>query len=105
MPGFLVHQDAKVLCKHNGTVELVAVNPRVKVSGKPIVIQKSMYNIKGCSLTSPTNPFCASVTWTGGATYVKAGRMPVVLEDSEAKCATTGTGLKIEDIQTRVKGK
>jgi hypothetical protein len=104
MAAFLVHQGATVLCLHSGTAQPLIVNPRVKVSGQQIVTQTSTYSIMGCSLTSPTNPFCASATWTSGATRVKAGGVPVVLQDSQATCVATGTGLNITVTQTRVKG-
>jgi hypothetical protein len=104
MSGFLVHQGATVLCLHGGTAQPVVVNPRVKVSGQQIVTQTSTYTIAGCSLASSSGPFCASATWTTGATRVKAGGVPVVLQDSQATCVATGTGLNIAVTQTRVKG-
>lgn len=104
MPGFLVHQGATILCLHGGTAQPVVTNPRVKVSSRPIVTQSSTYTIAGCSLTSPTAPFCASAQWTTAATRVKAGGVPVVLQDSQATCVSTSTGLNIVLTQTRVKG-
>ena len=68
--GFLLHQGATVLCLHAGTAQPVVVNPRVKVSGQQIVTQTSTYTIAGCSLASVPSPFCASATWTSGATLV-----------------------------------
>ena len=102
--GFLLHQGATVLCLHAGTAQPVVVNPRVKVSGQQIVTQTSTYTIAGCSLASVPSPFCASATWTSGATRVKAGGVPVVLQDSQATSVATGTGLNIVVTQTRVKG-
>jgi hypothetical protein len=104
MAGFLVHQGATVLCLHGGTAQPVIVNPRVKVSGQQIVTQTSTYTIAGCSLASSGSSFCASATWTTGATRVKAGGVPVVLQDSQATCVATGTGLNIVVTQTRVRG-
>lgn len=104
MPGFLVHQGATVLCLHGGTAQPVVTNPRVKVSGQPIVTQSSTYTIAGCSLSASTGPFCASAQWTTAATRVKAGGVPVVLQDSQATCVSTGTGLNIALTQMRVKG-
>jgi hypothetical protein len=104
MAGFLVHQGATVLCLHGGTAQPVVVNPRVKVSGQQIVTQTSTYTIAGCSLASSSPSFCASATWTSGATRVKAGGVPVVLQDSQATCIATGTGLNVVVTQTRVRG-
>ncbi len=106
MSGFLVHRGATVLCLHGGTAQPVVVNPRVKVSDQQIVTQTSSYTIAACSLTTvpPGTTFCATATWTSGATRVKAGGVPVVLQDSQATCVNTGTGLNITVTQTRVKG-
>src|SRR5438067_1786436 len=104
MSGFLVHQGATVLCLHGGTAQPVVVNPRVKVSDQQIVTQTSTYTIAACSLSTSSGPFCATATWTSGATRVKAGGVPVVLQDSQATCVATGTGLNITVTQTRVKG-
>jgi hypothetical protein len=104
MPGFLVHQGATVMCLHGGTAQPTSVNPRVKVSGQQIVTQTSTYTIAGCSLSTSSGPFCASATWTTAATRVKAGGVPVVLQDSQATCVATGTGLNIVVTQMRVKG-
>ena len=106
MSGFLVHQGATVLCLHGGTAQPVVVNPRVKVSGQPIVTQSSTYAIAGCSLAASTSgvTFCATAQWTVVATRVTAGGVPVVLQDSQATCVNTGTGLNIAVTQTRVKG-
>ncbi len=104
MPGYLVHEGATVLCLHGGTAEPVVTNPRVTVSGQEIVTQTSMYSIAGCSLSTSSGPFCATATWSTGATRVTAGGVPVVLQDSQAVCVATGTGLNIVETQTRVKG-
>ena len=104
MSDYEVLVDAKVLCLHGGKAQPDVVNPRVKVSGQQIVTKKSTYTVAGCSLASSSGPFCASAAWTTGATRVKAGKVPVVLKDSQATCAATGTGLNIAATQTRVKG-
>jgi len=104
VPGFLVHEGATVLCLHGGTAQPVVTNPRVQVSKQPIVTQASTYAIAGCSLSASTGPFCASAQWVTAATRVKAAGVPVVLQDSQATCVSTGTGLNIAATQTRVKG-
>jgi hypothetical protein len=42
--------------------------------------------------------------WSSAATRVKASGLPVLLSDSQATCAPTGTGLNIVMTQQRVKG-
>lgn len=105
MPGFLLHSGATVLCMHGGQAQPVAFNPRVKVSGQSIVTQTSSYMIAGCSFVPPGgNGPCVSAQWVSAATRVRAGGMPVLLQDSQAVCAPTGTGLNIILTQIRVKG-
>ena len=100
MPGFLLHSGATVQCMHAGQAQPTAMNPRVKVNGQPIVTQSSTYTVAGC----PSNPPCATAQWVSAATRVKAGGQPVLLQDSQAVCTPTGTGLNISVTQTRVKG-
>ena len=103
--GYILHENALVQCLDAGKADPVTVNQRVKVSGQHIVTQTSAYTIKGCALASSgTGTFCATATWTKAASHVKAGGVPVVLDDSEAKCINTGKGLKVVSTQKRVKG-
>jgi hypothetical protein len=105
MPGFLLHSGATVLCMHAGQAQPVVFNPRVKVSGQQIVTQTSSYMISGCSFVPPSgNGPCVTAQWVTAATRVMAGGMPVLLQDSQAICAPTGTGLNIIVTQMRVKG-
>ncbi len=106
MPGFLLHQGATVLCSHGGQAQPIVVNPRVKVSGQPIVTQSSPYAVAGCPLPPPiaANGPCVTAQWILGATRVRAGGVPVLLQDSQALCAPTGTPLTIVLTQMRVKG-
>ena len=41
MPGFLLHVGATVLCAHGGQAQPTVPNPRVTVSGQPIVMLTS----------------------------------------------------------------
>jgi len=43
MPGFLLHLGASVQCAHAGQAMPTVTNPRVTVSGQPIVNQPSPY--------------------------------------------------------------
>jgi hypothetical protein len=106
MPGFLLHQGATVLCLHAGQAKPAVTFPRVKVGGQEIVTQPTMYNISGCTLPSPpaANGPCVTAQFVSAATRVRAGGIPVLLQDSQAVCAPTGTGLNIVVTQVRVKG-
>jgi hypothetical protein len=105
MPGTLLHQGATVLCMHAGQAQPTAPNPRVKVGGQPIVTQSAPYTIAGCPFVPPTGTGpCVTAQWVKAATRVQAGGAFVVLQDSQAVCAPTGTGLNIVLTQVRVKG-
>lgn len=106
MPGYLLHVGATVLCSHAGQAQPVVSNPRVTVSGQPIVTQTSTYMIAGCTLPPPptANGPCVTAQWVSAALRVTAGGVPVLLQDSQAICAPTGTPLNIVVTQPRVKG-
>jgi hypothetical protein len=106
MPGFLLHMGAMVLCTHAGQAQPTTTNPRVKVSGQPIVMQPTIYAIAGCTLPPPpaANGPCVTAQWVSAATRVRANGQPVLLQDSQAICAPTGTPVNIVTTQTRVRG-
>lgn len=106
MPGFLLHMGATVLCMHAGQAQPIMTNPRVKVSGQPIVTQPGPYTVAGCTLPPPptANGPCVTAQWITAATRVRVGGVPVLLQDSQAVCAPTGTGLNVVVTQTRVRG-
>lgn len=105
MPGYILHQGAQVFCMHAGTAQPMIVNPRVTVSGQPIVTQTCSYAIAGCPFVPPAgNGPCVTAQWITGATRVRAGGTPVLLQDSLAVSVPTGTGLNILMTQTRAKG-
>lgn len=104
MPGYLLHVGATVLCSHAGQAQPIVSNPRVRVSGQPIVTQTSTYAIAGCTLASVPSPPCVTAQWVTAAMRVRAGGMPVLLQDSQSVCTPTGTPLNILVTQLRVKG-
>ena len=105
MPGFLLHMGATVMCAHAGQAQPVSPNPRVLVSGQPIVTQTTLYTIAGCPFMTGTNPMpCVTAQWVTGATRVMAGGQPVLLIDSQAICTPNGTPLMVITTQTRVTG-
>ncbi len=106
MPGFLLHVGATVLCSHAGQAQPTVPNPRVLVSGQPIVTQSAPYVIAGCTLPPPppANGPCVTAQWVTAAVRVLAGGVPVLLQDSQAICAPTGTPLMVVVTQVRVRG-
>ena len=106
MPGTLLHVGAQVLCSHGGQAQPMEPNPRVLLSGQPVVTQAGVYQIAGCSLPPPpaANGPCVTAIWTVAATRVFVEGQPVLLQVSQATCAPTGTPLIVTTTQTRVIG-
>jgi len=105
MPGFLLHSGATVLCAHAGQAQPTSPNPRVKVSGQPVVTQAAPYIVAGCPFVAGVVPSpCVTATWITAAVRVRASGLPVLLQDSQAICAPNGTPLNIVMTQVRVKG-
>jgi uncharacterized Zn-binding protein involved in type VI secretion len=104
MPGYLLHLGATVTCMHAGQAFPVVTDPHVSVGGQPIVTQVGIYAIAGCALASTSSPPCATAQWVTAATRVMAGGIPVLLQDSQAVCTPTGTGLIIVSTQVRARG-
>jgi hypothetical protein len=104
MPGYVLHQGATVLCLHGGQAQATVPNPRVKVASQVTVQQPNPWTVAGCPFMTGTNPMpCVTAQWTTGATRVKSGSMPLLLQDSMAVCAPNGTGVNIVLTQLRVK--
>jgi hypothetical protein len=102
MPGFVVHVGAIVQCLHAGIAQPVSPFPRVMVSAMPVVTLPSPWVIAGCALSGTSSPFCVSAQFITGSMRVMAGGAPLVLIDSQAVCAASGTGVIISSTQTRV---
>lgn len=105
MPGFLLHVGATVLCSHAGQAQPTVPNPRVIVSGQPTVTMTAPYVVAGCTLppTAANGP-CVTAQWVTAATRITSNGQPLLLFDSQAICAPTGTPLMIVLTQTRVTG-
>ena len=105
MPGFLLHLGATVLCAHAGQAQPTSPNPRVRVGGQPVVTQAAPYMVVGCPFVAGVVPSpCVTATWVTAAVRVRAGGLPVLLQDSQAICAPNGTPLTIVMTQFRVRG-
>jgi hypothetical protein len=106
MPGTLLHVGATVLCAHAGQATPTTPNPRVLVSGQPTVTLTTPYVVAGCALPSPpaANGPCVSAQFVSSATKVLSNGVPLLLLDSQAICAPSGTPLVITATQTRALG-
>jgi hypothetical protein len=76
------------------------------VSGQPVVTLPTTYMVAGCTLPPPPsgNGPCVTAQWVSAATRVRVGGVPVLLQDSQAICAPTGTGVNVLVTQTRARG-
>ncbi|HYD82098.1 MAG TPA: hypothetical protein VEC06_20020 [Paucimonas sp.] len=106
MPGFLLHVGATVLCSHAGQAQPTVPNPRVTVSGMPTVALTGPYVVAGCALPPPpaANGPCVTAQWITAATRITSNGQPLLLLDSQAICAPSGTPLVIVQTQTRASG-
>src|SRR5215831_3020651 len=106
MPGFLLHVGAQVKCSHAGQATPTVPNPSVTVSGQPTVTMVAPYIVAGCTLPPPTagNGPCVTAQWITAATRITSTGQPLLLLDSQAICAPTGTPLLILATQTRATG-
>jgi hypothetical protein len=103
MPGHVLHSGATVLCAHGGQAAPTVPSPRVKVGGQPVTTLSGPYTVTACPFTTPTGPLpCVTAQWTVGATRVRSGGAPLLLQDSQAVCAPNGTPVTITVTQLRV---
>ena len=104
MPGFVIHVGASVLCAHGGQAQASAPNPRVTLGGQPSVTLAGTWLVAGCTLPPPSaaNGPCISAQFVTAAARVTSNGQPLLLIDSQAICAPTGTPLLIVASQTRV---
>lgn len=104
MAAFILHLGATVMCMHGGQAQPVITNPRVRVSGQPIVSQTSAYTIAACPFLPPPPGPCVTAQWVTAAVRVRASGVPVLLQGSQAVCVPTGTGLNVVATQMRARG-
>jgi hypothetical protein len=106
MPGPLLHLGATVTCSHLGQATPTSPTPRVLVSGQLVVPMTSTYAIAGCTLPPPpgANGPCVTAQYVTSATRVFSSGVPLLLLDSQAICAPTGTPLLAAITQIRVTG-
>lgn len=93
------------MCAHGGQAQPTVPNPRVTVSGQPTVTVSGPYAIAGCAFAPPAgNGPCVTAQFITSALRVTSNGQPLLLFDSQAICAPTGTPLLITVTQTRVTG-
>lgn len=106
MPGFLLHLGATMMCSHAGQAQPTMPQPRVLVSGQPVVTIAGPWVIAGCTMPPPAagNGPCVTAQFVTSAARVLALGQPVLLMDSQAVCVPTGTPLVPVAAQARVSG-
>lgn len=104
MPGPVLHLGATILCAHAGQATPASPNPRVLISGQPVVTIASPYLVAGCALPPPpaANGPCVTAQFVTSAVRVLATAQPLLLMDSQSLCAPTGTPLIPAVVQPRV---
>jgi len=103
-PAPLLHAGATLFCAHGGQAHPLALDPRVRVSGEPIVVEPGPYSVALCALIGSGAAPCTTAQFVTGAGRVRAQGAAVLLADSRSVCAPTGTPLHVVATQTRVRG-
>ena len=105
MPAFVLTAASVIICAHGGNVTPTAPDARVRIMGVPIAAQGPPYIVAGC--INPPSPAgigpCVVATWISAAQRVRAGGLPVLLQDSQALCDPTGTPVMVVATQPRVR--
>lgn len=102
MPAPVLHLGATVLCSHAGQATPLAPNPRVMLSGQPVVTLASPYAVAGCALTGTGAPPCVTAQFIVGATRVIVAGAPVATMAGSSVCTPSGTPLMPVVAQMRV---
>lgn len=94
------------MCSHGGQAQPTVPNPRVTVLGQPTVAITAPYVVAGCAFPPPpaANGPCVTAQFISSAVRITSDGQPLLLLDSQAICAPTGTPLLIVLTQTRVTG-
>jgi hypothetical protein len=99
MSGFVIHENAKVLCGHS-LVPAQATSPdtRVSVSGMAVMTVQRYYAI-ACTASSSA---CTAGEWKTGAQRVTAGGLALAIHNGVSACAPNQLPLHPLVFQTRV---
>ena len=105
MPGPALAVTSVLLCAHGGQARSVAPSPRVRVSGLPVLVQGAPLIVAGC--VNPTPPVglgpCVTAQFLTSAVRVRAGGLPLLLQNGVTLCVPTGTPLTVLPGQIRVR--
>ena len=93
MPGPILVATAQVMCAHAGQAQAAAPDPRVMVSGQPVVTIASPFVIAGCPFPPILGGPCVIGQFVVPATRVLVDGAFVLLLDSVGVCAPTGVPL------------
>ena len=106
MPGFLLHLGATVMCSHAGQATPTGAESSCARQRPADCGADQHVRVAGCTLPPPTagNGPCVTAQYTTSATRVSSNGVPLLLIDSQAICAPTGTPLIASVTQTRVSG-
>ena len=102
MAGHILHQGARVLCKHAGIAEPDQIDSRVTVSGQAVMTVLRTYTVTACSLNGSSSPPCTKATWIKGAERVSASGLPVAIDTGQSLCVPSGNVLDPKQFQQRV---
>jgi hypothetical protein len=99
----LVDQGASVVCAHMGQAQPVAVNPRVRLSGRPAVTSSVPWTVGGCPFPPNSGGPCVTAQWVSGTVRVTSLGQPLVVSTGAAVCAPTSVPLSVLVTQVRVR--
>ena len=105
MPGPLLTAASVITCAHGAPAQATVPNPRVLLSGQPVVTMGAPHAVAGCpfNISGAPSP-CVMANWVVGAVRVLAGGLPVLVQSSQAICVPNGTPVIIAATQPRVIG-
>ncbi|MEZ4682540.1 MAG: hypothetical protein R2932_50865 [Caldilineaceae bacterium] len=108
--GFLIDQNAVILCTHGGSTQIQTANTRVKAGGGYLTTVSDLFTVAGCPFTvpGPKPQPCVKVQWLVPSTRVRVNGSPVLLQSSTALCQSAEQipqgAPNVVATQVRVKG-
>ena len=101
--GYILHDGAIVACQHPpGLAQPDETDPRVTVSGQPVMTVSRTYTVNGCALNGTNSPPCTKASWLQGATRVTASGRAVAIDSGESLCTPSNGTLEPQVFQQRV---
>ena len=89
--GFVLHENAQLLCAHGGQVDFETSDTPVKVDGHRVLTMKDFdtFEVSDCPFLIPIiwrpQP-CVTVRWVGPSMRVRASGYPVIMQSSVGIC-------------------